>query len=206
MSSSLVTGQNIHLVPKGDIDSYVKASQKSMCWKLKTNLLYDVLAVPNISTEMHIANNWSLGLGYWYTWWQVNPCHRYWRSYGGEIDIRKYIGNQATLQPLTGHHIGVVCQMGMYDVEFGKRGNMSDFAYTFGAEYGYTFPIGPRLSLDLSMALGYFGGKYKEYDPIDTHYVWQESHDRKWIGPIKAEITLAYQLGKFYKNEKGGRQ
>lgn len=110
---------------------------------------------------------------------KTNPCHRYWRSYGGEIDIRKYFGSQALKSHLTGHHLGAVSQIGMYDVEFGKRGNMSDFSYTIGAEYGYTFPISPRVSLDLAMALGYFGGTYKVYDPIDTHYVWQENRNNK---------------------------
>ena len=52
---------------------------------------------------------------------------------------------------------------------------MSDFSYTLGTEYGYVFPLSSRFSLDLSVAFGYFGGKYKVYDPIDTHYVWQES-------------------------------
>ena len=95
-------------------------------------------------------------------------------------------------------------KMGMYDVEFGKRGNMSDFSYTIGAEYGYTFPISPRVSLDLAMALGYFGGTYKVYDPIDTHYVWQENRNRRYFGPVKADITLAFQIGKNYRTEKGG--
>ncbi|MFR4330832.1 MAG: DUF3575 domain-containing protein, partial [Lachnospiraceae bacterium] len=122
----------------------------------------------------------------------------------GEIDIRKYFGSQALKSHLTGHHLGAVSQMGMYDVEFGKRGNMSDFSYTIGAEYGYTFPISPRVSLDLAMALGYFGGTYKVYDPIDTHYVWQENRNRRYFGPVKADITLAFQIGKNYRTEKGG--
>ena len=40
---------------------------------------------------------------------------------------------------------------------------MSDFSYTLGTEYGYVFPLSSRFSLDLSVAFGYFGGKYKVY-------------------------------------------
>ncbi|MQN90559.1 hypothetical protein F7D34_13845 [Prevotella copri] len=39
--------------------------------------------------------------------------------------------------------------MGMYDVEYGKRGNMSDFSYTLGTEYGYVFPLSSRFCLHL---------------------------------------------------------
>ncbi len=172
--------------------------------RLKTNLLYDVLVVPNISAEMHLGKNYSIGLGYWYTWWSSNPSHKYWRSYGGEIDARKYFGSQASKATLTGHHLGVLSQMGMYDVEFGKRGYMSDFSFTVGAEYGYTFPLSERVSLDLAVGIGYFGGTYKVYDPIDTHYVWQETRNRKYFGPVKADVTLSFQIGKIYSKEKGG--
>lgn len=198
LPSCQIVGQDIHFIQRGNRD----VNPPVGAWKFKTNLLYDMLAVPNISAEAHLGRNWSLGLGYWYTWWKANPYHRYWRSYGGELDVRKYFGRQASLRPLTGHHLGLESQMGMYDVEFGKRGNMSDFSYTIGAEYGYTFPVSRRLSLDLSMAIGYFGGTYKVYDPIDTHYVWKKSLDRNWIGPVKADITLAYHFGKL--PQKGG--
>lgn len=174
--------------------------------QLKTNLLYDAMVVPNISAEMHLGRNYSIALGYWYTWWSSNPSHKYWRSYGGEIDLRKYFGKQTARKTLTGHHLGVVSQMGMYDVERGKRGYMSDFSYTIGAEYGYSFPIARRLSLDLALAVGYFGGTYKVYDPIDNHYVWQETRTRKWFGPVKADVTLAFQLWKDKATKEGGLQ
>lgn len=175
---------------------------KGIPLKLKTNLLYDALHVPNLSAELGLGKNMSIGLDYWYTWFDSNPTHNYWRSYGGGIGIRRYFGGQSYRQSLTGHHIGIANQMGMYDVEYGKRGNMSDFSYTLGTEYGYVFPLSSRFSLDLSVAFGYFGGKYKVYDPIDTHYVWQESRYRNYFGPIKADITLAYQISKCRKGDK----
>lgn len=179
-------------------------AKKPIQCRLKTNLLYDALAIPNIYAETHLGRNYSIGLGYWYAWWSHNPSHNYWRSYGGEIDIRKYFGSQASRATLTGHHLGVMSQMGMYDIEFGKRGYMSDFSFTVGGEYGYTFPISERVSLDLAVGIGYFGGTYKVYDPIDTHYVWQENRNRKYFGPVKADITLAFQIGKIHPKEKGG--
>lgn len=102
--TSRIAAQDIHFIGKRSVDTcHAKANCKNpILWKLKTNLLYDAFVVPNISAEMHLGRNWSAGLGYWYTWWKTNPCHRYWRSYGGEIDIRKYFGSQALKSHLTG--------------------------------------------------------------------------------------------------------
>lgn len=205
--TSPTKGQSIHFMERNGIKKELddELSQKGS-WRLKTNLLYDALLVPNISAEIPLSANWSMGMGCWYTWLSNNSRHRYWRTYGGEISARKYFGHQASLCPLTGHHVGIASQMGMYDIEFGHRGYMSDFSYTAGFEYGYTFPMGRRISLDLSLGMGYMGGKYKAYDPIDTHYVWQETKSKKWLGPVRAEISLAYQLGKLSKQEKGAQQ
>ena len=155
--------QDVHFImqhKKTAMKSSVHGS-KGIPLKLKTNLLYDALHVPNLSAELGLGRNMSIGLDYWYTWFDSNPTHNYWRSYGGGIDIRRYFGEQSYRQSLTGHHIGIVSQMGMYDVEYGKRGNMSDFSYTLGTEYGYVFPLSSRFSLDLSVAFVYFGGRYK---------------------------------------------
>ena len=173
---------------------------------LKTNILYDLISTPNISGELYLRNNWTAGLGYWYTWWHTDPLHKYWRTYGGEIFTRKYFGAMSSQQPFSGHHIGLISQMGMYDFEFGNTGYMSDFSYSIGTEYGYSFPLGKRINLDISAAFGYIGGKYKVYKPIDTHYVWQETRNRRWIGPIKAEVSIAFMLGSSNANVKGGNK
>lgn len=198
--------QSIHFMERNKNEWKQEEHSLKASWKLRTNLLYDAMLVPNLSAEIPLGANWSMGLGCWYTWLNNNPRHRYWRSYGGEIYARRYLGHQASLHPLMGHHVGITGQVGMYDVEFGHRGYMSDFSYAAGIEYGYAFPMGRRLSLDLSLGMGYIGGKYKVYDPIDTHYVWQETKRKKWLGPVKAEISLAYHLGKSSKKEKGAWQ
>ena len=44
--------------------------------------------------------------------------------------------------------------------------------------------------------------KRQVYDPIDPHYVWKENRNRNYFGPIKADITLAYQISKYRKGDK----
>ena len=81
--------------------------------------------------------------------------------------------------------------------------------YTIGAEYGYSMPIAHRLNIDFSIAAGYMGGRYYEYIPLDGHYVWQATKDRKWIGPTKLEVSLVWLLGHGNNNtktKKGGEK
>ena len=70
-------------------------------------------------------------------------------------------------------------------------------------------PIAKRLNIDFSLAAGYMGGRYYEYIPLDGHYVWQATKDRKWIGPTKLEVSLVWLLGHGNNNtktKKGGEK
>lgn len=46
----------------------------------------------------------------------------------------------------------------------------------------------------------YLGGIYKEYKPIDEHYVWQRTRRMRWLGPTKVGVHLVWLLGRGNKN------
>ena len=175
---------------------------------IKSNLLYDLAAVPNIGVEFYLGKDWSVSGSWMYAWWHTDREHWYWRTYGGEIAVRKWFGQKAKEKPLTGHHIGLYGQMLTYDFETGGRGYLGDrWSYGGGIEYGYSHPIGRRLNLDFVVGVGYFGGEYKEYLPKDDCYVWQATKNRNWVGPTKAEVSLVWLIGRGNVNqEKGGRK
>lgn len=57
---------------------------------MKTNILYDVLLVPNIGMGFYVWRNWSFAgnCGNWmYAWWKSDRRHNYWRTYGGDVEI-----------------------------------------------------------------------------------------------------------------------
>jgi hypothetical protein len=176
---------------------------------VKTNLLYDVVLVPNIGVEIPIGKRWSVNADWFYTWFSSDSRHRYWQGYGGYLTVRRYFGNsQKNCElsivncqfPMKGHHVGIYMLGMTYDVEWGGRGYQADhFGFGGGLEYGYALPIGRRLSLDFTLGVGFQDGEYKEYDPTDDgsdHYVWQSTHKRHWWGPTKAEVTLKWIIGK----------
>ncbi len=189
---------------------YPKAPQ-TFYMALKTNMLYDALAVPNIGVEFYLGGNWSISGNWMYGWWKNDNRHRYWRIYGGDIAVRKWFGKKAGEKPLTGHHVGIYGQAFTYDFEWGGKGYMGGEPggtiwdrtnFAAGVEYGYSLPIAKRMNIDFTIGIGYWGGKYYEYTPLDGHYVWLATKNRHWFGPTKAEISLVWLLGRGNSNNK----
>lgn len=186
-------------------------STKPLYLNVKTNMLYDALLIPNIGLEVDLGKRWSIAANWMYGWWDNAPRNWYWRAYGGDVAIRKWIGSAAGRKPLTGHHIGVYGQIFTYDFETGGRGYMGGkpggtlwdkMNYVAAAEYGYSLPIARRWNIDFTIGVGYWGGIYHEYLPEGDYYVWLSTKQRNWIGPTKAEVSLVWLLGKKNQNEK----
>lgn len=183
----------------------VRKAGKPFYMAIKTNMLYDAALVPNIGAEFYLGKGWSVAGNWMYAWWKSDKKHNYWRIYGGELDVRKYLGKKAEEKPLQGHHLGVYGQLLTYDLELGGRGYLGDkWSWGTGVEYGYSLPVAERLNIDFVIGVGYLGGEYKEYLPIDGHYVWQTTKQRHWFGPTKAEISLIWLLGRGNANPKKG--
>ncbi len=199
--------------PHPTLRPIVVDNRKPFYMALKTNLLYDALAIPNIGAEFYLGRNWSIQGNWAYGWWDKDRTHHYWRAYGGEAGLRRWLGSAAEAKPLTGHHLGIVAGVFTYDFELGGKGYMGGkpghslwdrCLATAGVEYGYSLPIARRLNLDFSIALGYAGGKVVEYTPRDGQYVWERTKHVNWFGPTKAEISLVWLIGHGNTNPKKG--
>lgn len=209
VEGEIMTRDMVQITPANNIP-------KPFYMGIKTNLLYDAFLVLNTGVELYLGRGWSVNGNWMYAWWKNDKRHRYWRAYGGESGLRKYFGSHAADKPLTGHHIGLYGQMFTYDFEFGGKGYMGGKPggslweksnYGVGLEYGYSHAIARRLNLDFSLGLGYLGGTYYEYAPMDEHYMWEKTKTRHWFGPTKAEISLVWLLGRGnYNEKKGGKQ
>lgn len=196
-----ITSDSIHIEP-----IFIEPGQprKLHYVALRTNMLYDALLMPNIGCEMYLGKSWSVAANWLYGWWKTDRRHWYWRAYGGDIAVRKWLGKAAEEKPLTGHHIGIYAQIFTYDFEMGGRGYMggkpggtiwNKMNHAVGAEYGYSLPIARKLNIDFSLGMGYWGGIYHEYKPRNHYYVWQATKERHWIGPTKLEVSLVWLLG-----------
>lgn len=184
------------------------ACKNNLFMSISNNGLYDLLLIPNIGAEIYLGKDWSIDANWHYAWWKTDKRHRYWRTYGGDLSVRKWFGKASKIKPLTGHHVGLYGQMITYDFEWGGRGYLADrWSWAVGFDYGYSLPIARRLNLDFSIGIGYHWGKYDEYLPIDNCYVWQETNNRKYFGPTKAEVSLVWLIGcDNYNKQKGGKK
>ena len=196
-----------------EAEAAIPKEPKKFYMALKTNMLYDVLLVPNIGVEFYLGKGWTIGADAMYAWWDNSKRDRYWRIYGGDLTLRKYFGKRAAAKPLTGHHFGMYGQALIYDFERGGKGYMGgkpksmlidDMHWGIGIEYGYALPIARRLNLDFTFGIGYLGGMSREYRPVNGYYVVESSKRRNWFGPTKAEISLVWLIGYGNYNEKKG--
>lgn len=169
---------------------------------IRTNLLYDVAAVPNIGVDFWVGSNISVGVNWMYGWWKNDHKNIYWRTYGGDIHADYWF--DPTLK-WTGHHLGVYAQMGTYDFEWkGKGYQLPKWGWGGGIDYGYSVWLSKHFSLDFNIGLGYFGGKYYKYVPsevqIDKYYYEinkkESTKNLHWFGPTKLEVSLIWKIGK----------
>ena len=165
---------------------------------LRTNLIHDLILVPNLGVDYNIRDSWSVIAGCSFNWLKNDKRHRYWRILIGEVELRKWLSSQESINK--GHHLGVYGALYRYDLEWGGRGWQADINYGGGICYGYSFRLNERLALDLSAGLGYIGGTYKKYDPEEEGYVWKADVHRHYFGPTKLEATLVWNIS----SKKGG--
>lgn len=192
-----------------------QAEPKPFYMSLKTNLLYDALAVPSVGVEFYVGRGLSVGADWMYAWWSKERRHRYWRIYGGDINLRYRFGHAAKAKPFTGHFVGVYAGAFTFDFEFGGTAYMGGrpghnlwnrCILNVGVEYGYSLPIGRRLNLDFAVGVGYIGGKVEKFRPEDGYYIWEKTAMRHWFGPTKAEVSLVWLLGRGNTNLRGKKQ
>lgn len=189
--------------------------KKPFYMAVKTNMLFDVLTIPNLGVEFYLGSKFSIMANYYHSWWDGSKKDIYWRYYGGDVAVRWWFGKASRVKPLQGHHLGIYGQVMTYDFAWNGKGILGanpgehmftkdSPQYSVGLEYGYSVPIARRLNLDFTIGVGYHGGIFHEYQNIDGHYVWQVTKRRQYFGPTKAEISLVWLIGRGNYNEKKG--
>lgn len=186
-----------HWMTGMEMCAVAQSKQPSPSVSLYTNLAYDAALVPNVGVQVGFPQGWAVSAAWNGSWW--GGAGHSWRIYGPELTVRRYFSDR-----YLGHHAGLYGQMLTYDVQMKGHtgylggepgGNLFDRAnWGIGAEYGYTFRLTQRLDLDLSIGLGYFGGKYYTYEYLGGQYVWQTTARRNFFGPTRVGVTLYWNL------------
>lgn len=167
---------------------------------IKTNLLYDAILMPSLEVEYRINDRWSVNLEGDMAWWKNDGKHKYYQLATISPEGRYWF---KTRKPWHGHYIGLFGGFTWYDLENGKRGYKGE-AEMAGLSYGYMWPIGKRISLETGVGVGFLHTRYEEYLPLEGHYVYQQTKQTNYFGPLKLKLALVWRL--WNEKKKGGIQ
>lgn len=157
---------------------------------VKTNLLYDVALLPNLEVEWLINKHWSVALeGGVSCWRHVLKDKDYYLAMISP-EVKRWIRPRA---PWHGFYVGAFAVGGLYDfceLTHGYRGE----GVAAGLSVGYMWPLSRCLSLEAAIGGGYLYSRYKEYEVLDGHHVYQRTKDLNYFGPLKVKLSLVWRL------------
>lgn len=172
---------------------------------VKTNLLTDAIAAPNIQLEWY-TYVWgtSLELDYTSPWWYSDKLFFYYQLINGNVGIRKYLKDT-----YDGHWVGIYGNGFLYDICFNKDNGWQGEGYGFGLSYGYAWRSKKytKLRFELYGRVGYFKSVYDKYyasDPFNGkyYYTWfgrisdfvPRSLSIEYFGPTMIGFNISYDL------------
>ncbi len=178
------------------VDDYEIIPAKPL-FALKTNLLYDLAATPNVELEVPIGKGrFSIMGEYTCPWWTTRNNANCWQAIHGGLEPRVWFGNREKKPLLTGHFIGVYGNIGKFDLELKSKGYQCDLFWSAGATYGYALPVNRSLRFEFSLSAGFFRAPYKYYEGVedDTILAYQYPGIYSWFGPTKAKISFVWLI------------
>ena len=170
-------------------------------WSIKTNLLYDAVLMPSLEIEYRINKRWSVNLEGTMAWWHNDGRHKYYQLATISPEARYWFKPQGARK---GHYVGLFVGGGWYDLENGGRGYKGEGEFV-GISYGYMFPVGRYFSFEAGLGVGYLNTKYEEYQPIDDHYVYQQTKRLDYLGPLKLKFAWVWHIGQWFETKGGNK-
>lgn len=156
---------------------------------LKTNLLYYAALMPNVELEWRFNKRWSVAIDGDIAWYG-GGVRKYRLAYVTPEVRYRFLSREAW----RGMYVGIFIGPGLYDLENGGTGYEGEGVMT-GVSLGYAWPIAKRLSLEAGIGVGYLYTRYKEYEPMDGHYLYQRTKDLNYFGPLRLRLSLVWRFG-----------
>ncbi len=163
----------------------------------KTNLLWNIALAPNIEIEFPFAKDrMSVMAEWWCPWWVTRSNSWCYQLLYGGVEARFWLGDRTKQPSLSGHFLGLYGGAGIFDLERNNIGYQSQFYYSAGITYGYSFPIHKNLRIETSLSVGYLNAPYSKYEAMEDgrYLVWQYDDVLSWWGPTKAKVSLVWTI------------
>lgn len=159
---------------------------------VKTNLLYDAIATPNVGAEVAFHKHWSVEASGYYNGWTYSSDKSF-KNWMVQPEVRYWIHER-----FNGHYFGLHAQYMDYDfaglkLPYGmkKESSYSGNAYGGGISYGYQLYLSPRWNLEFTAGFGYLHFEYDKYAfPKDDTPIGKFRNE--YWGLTKAGISIVY--------------
>lgn len=184
----------------------------------RTNLLFDMIGALNIGVEVPVKKHFSFLADFAYSYWRTRKNLYALQTLEGGIEGRYWFGvsekkkkkNPEWAKPLRGWNVGLYgMYCSRYDIQW-KDGYQGDGYWSAGLSVGYATPVARNLTLEFSLAGGYFyTPEYRhyhrpEYDANGKyHLMWQQTGTLGIFTLTKARISLVWVIP---DTKKGGKR
>lgn len=174
-------------------------SVKSQNIAIKSNLLYDAVAVANLGVEVPLAPRWSIDASANLNAWTING-HK-WKHWLVQPEARYWLCDR-----MQGHFFGVHAIVGQYNV--GNLHNHVKFLGTdfsvlshqryqgwmagAGIAYGYSWILAKHWNIEAELGLGWIYTRSDVYPCAECGTKIAEGKVHNYVGPTKAAVSLIY--------------
>lgn len=167
---------------------------------VKTNLLYDATASPNLGVEWGFAPKWSADISGNFNDWAIKD--HLWKHWFVQPEIRYWFCERFSGHFLAAHAIAGEYNWGNWGSHtFNFLGNDFDELQTrrhqgwgagLGIGYGYTHMLSRHWSIEGEIALGWIYTRYDVYPCASCGRKIRENAVHNYVGPTKAAINIIY--------------
>lgn len=157
--------------------------------RIKTNIPYWAVVVPNLGVEVRLADHWSLDIPIFYSPFTVKIDYRF-RVLALQPGVRYWLRPE-----MKGHFFGVHLTGGMYNISINdrKRFQDTDGAWGAGIDYGYSLNFNRHWGMEFNIGVGYLWTRYETYYNVENG-VSYDSSTLNYFGITRLGISLIYNL------------
>ena len=165
---------------------------------VKTNLLLDLAAWPNVEVEVPIGRKarWSVMAEWGSPWYVWRHNSRAYQILNLGIEARRWLSKCDDCRPvLTGGFLGVYACGGKYDIQRQRTGDQGEYC-SIGLSGGYSWVLGKCWNLEVSGSVGVLFGPKRHYSGEfgDTHLIWLYNDHLFYAGPTQVKVSLVWLL------------
>ena len=167
---------------------------------VKTNLVADALASPNLGLEIGVAPKWTVDLTGEFNAWRMGGDKR-WKHWFFQPEARYWFCDR-----FSGHFIGAALHGGQYNIGgFNGRWNLlgtdarklkdTRFQGWFvggGVSYGYAWILGTHWNIEAQIGVGYSYTRYDQFRCTGCGKKIRTDVPHNYWGPTSADINIVY--------------